>query len=104
VGAQANVVGSGDTINLIGNNSVTANGGSDAFVFQPAIGQNTISGFNSSDTMQFSASDFADFTALLDHMSQSGADNTSISLDANDTVSLIGVTPANLVASQFHFA
>jgi hypothetical protein len=35
-------------------------------------------------------------------MSQSGA-NTVISLDAADTVTLTGVTAANLTSSQFHF-
>ena len=52
--------------------------------------------------MQFSASDFANFSALQSHTSQSGA-NTMIALDASDTVTLTNVTATNLAASQFHF-
>jgi len=52
--------------------------------------------------MQFSSSDFANFTALSQHMTQSGA-NTVITLDANDTVTLTGVAATNLTASQFQF-
>jgi len=62
----------------------------------------TINGFASTDTMQFSASDFANFAALKPHISQSGA-NTLISLDASDTVTLTGVTATTLTSSQFHF-
>jgi hypothetical protein len=81
--AQATVAGNSDTISFYGTgNSMTANGASDAFVFQPAIGQDVIGGFNASDSMQFSASDFANFTALSQHMTQSGS-NTLITLDAN---------------------
>ncbi len=78
-------------------------GASDAFVFQPAIGEDTIHGFAATDSMTFSASDFANWAALQSHISQSGA-NTLITLDASDTVTLTGVTATSLTASQFHFA
>ena len=102
-GAQANVNGNGNSIDFYGtNNWLSASGGSEAFVFQPAIGQDTINGFAASDSMTFSASDFANFAALSPHISQSGS-NTLISLDANDTVTLTNTLASSLTSSQFHF-
>jgi hypothetical protein len=71
-------------------------------VFQPQFGASAVIGFNSTDTMTLSASDFANFQALQQHMSQSGA-NTLITLDASDQITLVNVTASNLTASQFHF-
>ena len=51
---QANVNSSGNTLNLTGNNTVTLSGTAEAFVFQPAIGVNTVGGFGSTDSMTFS--------------------------------------------------
>lgn len=103
VGAQAGVTGSSDTIQFQGTSSLAVSGASDAFVFEPKIGgADTISGFASSDSLQFNASDFANWTALQSHMAQSGA-NTLITLDAAHTVTLEGVTASNLTSSQFHF-
>jgi hypothetical protein len=101
--AQATVNGSTDTLNLSGTSTVTANGGSDAFVFGATIGKEVVNGFASTDTIQFSASDFANWSALSSHMTQSGA-NTVITFDANDTVTLTNVTASNLTSSEFKFA
>jgi ELWxxDGT repeat protein len=103
IGAEVSVTGSGSSIRMFDNDTVSVSGTSEAFVFQPAIGEDVINGFGSSDTMQFSASDFANFTALQTHMSKSGA-NTVITLDANDTVTLDNVAMSSLTASQFKFA
>jgi hypothetical protein len=100
--AQAAVTGTGDTLDLSGTSAITAIGGSEAFVFAAAIGTEVINGFASTDTIQFSKSDFASWSALQGHISQSGA-NTVIRLDANDTVTLTGVTAASLTASEFRF-
>jgi hypothetical protein len=102
IGAQASITGSDDRINMFENDTVTLNGGSHAFVYQPAIGDDTITGFAASDTMQFSASDFANWPALQGHISQAGA-NTVIALDASDMVTLNNFTAASLTASQFKF-
>ena len=53
---------------------------------------------NSTDSMQFNTSDFANWTALQSHVSQSGA-NTSITFNASNTVTLTDVTATNLTAS-----
>ena len=99
--AQAGVTGSGDTIQLYAS-TMTQSGSSDAFVFQPKFGEDTINGFASTDTMQFSAADFANFSALQSHTSQSGS-NTVITLDPSDTVTLTNVTATSLVTTQFRF-
>ena len=100
--AQATVTGTGDTVGLSGSSSVTMSGGSNAFDFGTAFGKDVIGGFASTDSIQFSATDFASWSALQSHMSQSGA-NTVITLDANDTVTLTNVTKTSLTASQFKF-
>ena len=100
--AQATVTGTGDTLDLSGTSAVTANGGSNAFVFGAAIGTEVINGFVSTDTIQFSASDFANWSALSSHMTQSGA-NTVITLNSSNTVTLDGVTATTLTSSEFKF-
>ena len=101
--AQASVTGNSNTLNFLGTgNTATVSGSSDAFVFQAAFGQDVINGFASSDTMQLAASDFANWSALLAHMTQSGS-NTLITLDASDQITLTGVTASSLQSSQFHF-
>jgi uncharacterized membrane protein YdcZ (DUF606 family) len=100
--AQATVTGTGDTLDLSGTSFVTANGGSDAFVFGAAIGTEVINGFAPTDTIQFSKSDFASWSALSSHMTQSGA-NTVITLNSSNTVTLDGVTATTLTTSEFKF-
>ncbi len=102
-GAQASVTGNSNTLNFLGTgNTASVSGSSDAFVFQAAFGQDSINGFASSDTMQLAASDFANWSALLGHMTQSGS-NTLITLDASDKITLTNVAMSSLQASQFHF-
>ncbi len=101
--AQATVYGTGDTLDLSGTSAVTANGGSDAFVFGVAIGTEVINGFASTDAIQFSKSDFANWSALQPDIKQSGA-NTVIKLNASNTVTLDGVTATTLTSSEFKFA
>jgi hypothetical protein len=98
--AQATVNGSTDTLNLSGTSTVTANGGSDAFVFGAAIGTEVVNGFASTDTIQFSKSDFASWTALQPDISYSSG-NAVIKLDASDTVTLTNVAANSLIQSEF---
>jgi len=100
--ARAGVAGSGDTLHFSGMNVVTLKGASDVFVFQPGFGEDTINGFAASGTVEFAKSDFADWSALSKHLTQSGS-NTVISLDPSDTIALTDVIAANLNASQFRF-
>jgi hypothetical protein len=100
--AQATVYGTGDTLDLSGTSAVTANGGSNAFVFGAAIGTEVINGFASTDTLQFSKSDFPNRPAPLSYISQSGA-NAVITVDASDTVTLTNVLATSLTSSEFKF-
>jgi trimeric autotransporter adhesin len=54
------------------------------------------------DTIQFAANDFGSFAAVQSAMSQVGSD-VLIRLDATDSITLAGVTLANLVAADFKF-
>jgi len=99
---QAGVAGNDDTTYRNGDNSTTVNGANEAFVFQPTIGEDTINGFTSTDSMQFSTSDFANWAVLQSHISQSGA-NAVITLDVTDKVTLTDVMTSSLSGSQFHF-
>jgi hypothetical protein len=102
--AQANVMSGSNTIDMQGSsgNLLALYGNSESVVFQPQFGASAVGGFNSTDTMTFSASDFANFQALQQHMSQSGV-NTLITLDASDKITLTNVNLSTLTASQFHF-
>ncbi len=102
-GAQASVTGNSNTLNFLGTgNTASVSGSTDAFVFQAAFGQDAINGFASTDTMQLAASDFANWSALLGHMTQSGS-NTLITLDASDKITLTNVAMSSLQSSQFSF-
>jgi hypothetical protein len=73
------------------------------FVFLGTFGQNTVEQFNPLvDTIELSATEFANFAAVQSHMQQVGA-NTVITYDANDTITLVGVSLASLHASNFEF-
>lgn len=54
------------------------------------------------DRIELSKSEFANFAAVQNNMPQVGA-NTVITHDANDTITLLGVHPTNLHASEFVF-
>ena len=98
-GAQAAVTGNSDTFVMTGG-TATASGNSDSFVFLAAFGQDSVTGFNSTDTIQLAASDFASWNVLQGHITQSGA-NTLITLDATDAITLVGVTKSSLSQSEF---
>jgi serralysin len=100
-GSQASVIGNFATLVMTGG-AATVLADSDSFVFQAAFGQDTISGFNSTDTIQLPAADFASWNALQSDMTQSGS-NTLITFDANDVITLVGVTAANLNQAEFSF-
>jgi hypothetical protein len=101
-GAEATIVGSSDSLFLSGTSEATLNGGSDLMAFQASIGLATINGFAASDELQFSKTDFANFTAFMKDVSQSGA-NTLIKLDASDEVTLTNFTASKLTSAHVTF-
>jgi Ca2+-binding RTX toxin-like protein len=95
--------GSGNDV-LIGgpNDTLTGGGGSDTFVFNPSFGKETVKDFNvGQDVLSFDHTLFANATASQvlsqTHDSKAGA---VIVVDAHDTVTLTGVTVAQLQAAQ----
>ena len=100
-----------ELVSLNGNDKLTGNGGSDRFVFNKNEGNDTIMDFtgfkvssDAADQIVLSGfKDVANFAQSMQVTTQVGA-NAMIKLSANDSVTLIGVNMANLVASDFMFA
>jgi hypothetical protein len=73
------------------------------FAFNAGFGKNTITDFNTSrDVLQFNHALFVNYAAAMADTKQVEA-NTVITYDANDTVTLNGVTASHLTASNFKF-
>lgn len=87
-----------------GADSLTGGTGPDLFVFEGGgFGQDVITDLSEEDQLQFSRGVFADFAALKAHAAQVGGD-VVITLDAQNTVTLQGVSLASLDARDFLFA
>jgi hypothetical protein len=103
--AQALLTGTGDTVYMAGQSTLSLSGNNFALNFAANIGQNVVNGFNATDVLKFSATDWTSFAAL-----QSSGDlhdsngNAVIQFDANNSVTLTGVKSASLTASEFKFA
>jgi probable HAF family extracellular repeat protein len=90
---------------LIGgpNDTLTGGLGLDTFVFAPSFGQNTITNFNPLlDSIQLPKTEFANFAAVEAHAQQVGH-NTVITYDAQDTITLTGVSLSSVHAFDFQF-
>jgi hypothetical protein len=97
------VIGSSDTINFSGSSTATLAGINEVLAFGQGIGGlDLINSFGSTDTLQLSKTDFANFTALSNHLTQSGA-NAVITLNVSDTITLANVTASSLTSTQFSF-
>jgi hypothetical protein len=86
------------------NQTLTGTGPSDNFVFDFAnIGQATVTNFHAdTDLLQLNASVFANAQAALDATQDDGHGNAVIALDAHDSITLTGVTKAQLHQADFH--
>jgi hypothetical protein len=72
-------------------------------VFNSGFGNNTITNFNPGhDVIQFNHALFTNFAAVMAHTQRVGA-NTLITYDANDEITLKGVTASSLHSSNFKF-
>ena len=79
----------------------------DTLIYNGLFGEETINKFVAGsgathDTIQFAANDFGTFAAVRGAMHQVGAD-TVITLDAADSITLVGVAKSSLVAADFKF-
>ncbi|MBY6241567.1 hypothetical protein K3F48_10295 [Methylosinus sp. Sm6] len=99
------LVGDGKANTLLGgggDDTLTGAGGADIFVFAPAFGRDVVTDFTSSDTLRIDHTIFADWTTLLSHAQQVGAD-TVITSSATQTITLDNFSLAALTASQIQF-
>ncbi|CTQ47573.1 putative Ig domain-containing protein [Roseibium aggregatum] len=90
-----------------GDDFVNAGAGNDTIIFKAGeTGHNTIGGFaagaGSDDVLQFDVSVFADFAAALAAASDDGT-NTTITVDANTSVTLENVLVSQLHQDDFQF-
>ncbi|MGA7964815.1 MAG: cadherin domain-containing protein, partial [Gammaproteobacteria bacterium] len=88
-----------------GNDTLTGGGNADTFVYATGGGADTITDFNQGESDQIDLSGVngvTDFAGVLALASQSGAD-TVIDFGGGDTLTLTGVTLANLTANDFVF-
>jgi uncharacterized repeat protein (TIGR03803 family) len=106
---RANVTltgGSGADVLIAGqNDTLTGGGGRDTFVFNPHFGKDVITDFNPAlDVLNISSTLFSNVSDLLAH-STDAKGNAVIHADAADTITLIGVSVADLAANptDIHF-
>ena len=106
------VVGSGNNVTLTNPSGTTSDiligngGGNDTFVFSgAAFGNDQVVGFRlgkNHDVLQFDHTVFSSFSAVKAHAAQVGS-NTVITVDAHDSVTLVGTSLSHLQAADFHF-
>jgi serralysin len=87
-----------------GNDLLTGGAGNDTFEFRPGFGLDQVTDFDDAgnDTILFSTAVFADWTAVQNAMSASGAD-VVITLDAANSITLLGTTLASMTQTDFLF-
>ncbi|WFT83443.1 Ig-like domain-containing protein [Methylobacterium sp. CB376] len=101
------VPGGGLIVGSTGNDNMTAGVGIDNFVFHANLGKNVISGFDVfQDILSFDHNLFAgitDASKIINYTADVNG-NATVIVDPNDTVTLLGVTKAQLQAhlSDFH--
>jgi VCBS repeat-containing protein len=86
---------------LIGgpHDTLTGGNGPDTYVFGPGFGPNVITDFDvHNDQIQIDHSLFANVSAVIAHTTDNAQGNAVITYDANDTITLIGVSHAQLAA------
>ena len=85
-----------------GNDRLTGGNGSDTFVFGPGFGHDIVTDFSRADRIEFDGGVFQNFQAVQAATQQVGA-NTVITLDNDNSITLLGVDPHSLHASDFFF-
>src|SRR5262249_8738832 len=88
-------VGTGDNV-LVGGN------GNDTFVFGPGFGHDLVADFRHGDIIEFDGGAFANFAAVQAAMHPQDHD-TVIGTDSGHSITLQGVAPSDLSASDFRF-
>jgi Ca2+-binding RTX toxin-like protein len=83
-----------------GNDRLTGGNGQDTFVFGPGFGHDTITDFTPADRIEFDGGLFQNFQAVQAASQQVGND-TVITLDDNNSITLQGVALHSLHANDF---
>jgi len=86
-----------------GNDRLTGGNGGDTFVFAPGFGNDVVTDFSHADRIEFDGGVFKDFKTVQAAMQQVGND-TVITLDADNSITLQGVAADSLHASHFILA
>jgi hypothetical protein len=104
-GAQANIVGHDDAIIMLGGGSatqtLTGSNTHNTYYYQQALGLSTIAGFTARDAMVLSQADFGSVANLFANDMAQVNNDTVITLDANNKITLTGVQKASLSQAQF---
>jgi hypothetical protein len=107
-GEHADITGNNDLVGFfggIGTDTASVVGTGEDFKFNPTWGKAYIAGFNGSDHINLSASDFGgNWAGVQSHMVQVGTNTTVITLDQNNSITLTGVAMNTLQPLQFNFA
>ena len=85
-----------------GNDRLNGGDGPDTFVFGPGFGHDVVTDFGHADHIEFDGGVFQNFKQVQAASHQVGAD-TVITLDADNSITLLGVTSRSLHASHFDF-
>ena len=93
---------------LAGNDRLTGAGGNDTFAFAENFGRDTVTDFTAGpnsgphDLIAFEQTIFADYDAVMAATSQVGT-NTVITVDADNSVTLLNINMSNLHRDDFAF-
>jgi VCBS repeat-containing protein len=103
LGQQQLLGGNGKDVLVGGPGDVLTGGnGPDTFVFGKAFGHVTISDFDTHiDMIQFSKGLFPDIASILNHVTSDGHGGATISVDQDNSISLLGVNPMTLQKGDF---
>lgn len=85
-----------------GNDTLTGGSGADTFVYRDGDGNDTITDLSEQDVIAFDMAEIQNFSDVQARMMQDGAD-TVITFDSGETITLQGVTFANVSASNFQY-
>jgi Ca2+-binding RTX toxin-like protein len=86
-----------------GDDRLTGGSGKDTFVFGLAFGRDVVTDFSQPDRIEFDGGAFANFGSVQAAMRQVGND-TVITPDADNSITLLGVNANSLHANNFLFA
>ena len=85
-----------------GDDRLSGGHGPDTFVFGPGFGHDIVTDFSHADHIEFDGGVFQNFKQVQAASHQVGSD-TVITLDADNSITLLGVTSQSLHASDFDF-